>query len=191
MKTRIKTFDRGSCGRSNYVPSLFYKRNRHHIAGGEKTMENHTSSINTVFVRCLGWVVFCLGLLLGIFGLGDVILRSLDRRYREMTVYLAFGILVLLCTLGLLYLIARNTQNMHQFLSRACLLLLLSIVIWTFLAGMFMFSYNGEVANDGWFAPKEKILFDDGFLAYTHIVVYDPGNLLWTGQRLPEYEYSD
>ena len=141
--------------------------------------------------RSLGWAMLSLFAILVIFTLGGIILHLLDRRYRDLTVFIALGIATLLCFMTPFYLATRTTHLLWEILQRAVPSLLLTIAIWTFCCCMFFFCYNAESYNDGWFAPTDKIVYNDGFLAHMHIVVYDPQNVLWTGSRLPEYEYID
>ena len=142
--------------------------------------------------RWLSRAAVCFFALLILFLVGFLILMLLGHRYRDLANFLAFGILTCFGIALALCLAADRAHGWRGFAWRAVLLVLLFAVLWVFVSAAVALNYGGEVDNrDGWYAPADKIVFNDGFLMRLDIKVYEPGTVFWTGAFLPEYGFTD
>ena len=154
-------------------------------------VQSRAEKTHAVMTKCLRWVAIFLVAALVVLLVGNIIIVSLGRRYRDVLVFVMCYILTGLCVVLPLYLAFHNSYRLLEAIGHGAGFLLLSALIWFFFAVLFFFSYGPhgrEINNDGWYAPEDKIVFDDGRLAVRDIKVYEPGNCLWTGPVLPQYE---
>ncbi|MCL2812959.1 MAG: hypothetical protein FWD25_13870, partial [Clostridia bacterium] len=151
--------------------------------------QSRAEKTHAVMTKCLRWVAIFLVAALVLLLVGNIIIVSLGRRYRDVLVFVMCYIFTGLCVVLPLYLAFYRSSDLPEVLWRGAILLLLSALIWFFIAFHFFMSYGRETQNSGWYAPADKIIFSNGFLVRTHIRVYEPGNCLWTGPMLPQYEY--
>jgi len=151
-------------------------------------VQSRAEKTHAVLTKCLRWVAIFLVAALVLLFAGNIIIVSLGRRYRDVLVFVMCYIFTGLIIVLPLYAAFYASGRLREVLSYGAMYLLLPALIWFFFVFPLFWSYGREINNDGWYAPEDKIVFNDGRLAVRDIKVYEPGNCLWTGPVLPQYE---